>query len=176
MKIGVVSDTHKNIDYLQKASEFLISRQKVASIYHLGDDYEDVMGLEDWYVEIVQIPGIYDERYRNGTLPAKLREAILGLEILLVHSIQKDLTEDDKIKSDVILSGHTHKQDLTLDEGILYMNPGHLKGKLDKNMPPSFGMLSIENRSVTATIFDLNFKEINSIQLMRSESGLYRSY
>lgn len=174
MKIGIVSDTHRNKELLLNAVEWLVTRQKISTLYHLGDDYDDVNDLGDLYIDMVQVPGVYDERYKNGSLPAKIFENLLGISILLVHSIDKDLTDDDISKSDIILHGHTHKEELRLEDGKLYMNPGHLKGPLDKNMPPTFGLLSILDRDITATIYNLNFKIVQSIELLRSENGIYK--
>jgi putative phosphoesterase len=175
MKIGIVSDTHRNKELLQKAVEWMVSRQKIAALYHLGDDYDDVADLGDLFLELVQVPGVYDERYKNGTLPAKISETVLGVSILLVHSIDKDLTDEDLSKSDIILHGHTHKDELRLEDGKFYMNPGHLKGPMEKNMPATFGLISIADKDVTATIYDMNFKILKSIELVRSESGLYKA-
>lgn len=175
MKIGVVSDTHRNKELLHSAVDWMVNRQKIASLYHLGDDYDDVTDLSEFFVDMVQIPGVYDERYKNGTLPSKITENIFGISILLVHSIDKDLTDDDLIKSDIILHGHTHKEELRLEDGKLFMNPGHLKGPLDKNMAPTFGILSIVEREITATIYNMKFKVEKSIELLRSESGLYKA-
>jgi putative phosphoesterase len=175
MKIGIVSDTHRNKELLQKAVEWMVNRQKIAALYHLGDDYDDVADLGDLFLELVQVPGVYDERYKNGTLPAKVNETVLGISILLVHSIDKDLTDDDLSKSDIILHGHTHKEELRLEDGKFFMNPGHLKGPMEKNTPATFGIISIADREVTATIYDMNFKIIKSMELVRSESGLYKA-
>jgi len=54
------------------------------------------------------------------------------------------------------------------------MNPGHLKGPLDKNLPPTFGMITILDNEVTAAIYNMNFKPVQTLELIRSESGLYR--
>jgi len=175
MKIGVVSDTHRNGANLEKTTEWLNRKQKIAALYHLGDDYDDVKVLENLYLEIAQVPGTYDERYRNGTLPAKLNESVLGLQILLVHCFDKDVDKIDIIRSDIILYGHTHRAEILLEDGKLYMNPGHLKGPLDKKMPPSFGMLTILDRQVVATIYNLEFEPIHSLELLRSENGLYKA-
>ena len=175
MRIGIVSDTHRNKEYLDEAVDFLISRYKIVSLYHLGDDYDDVSDLADRYLHLVQVPGVYDERYRTGLLSPKATEIVLGLQILLVHSIDKDLDNDDIVRSDIILHGHTHKEELRVVDGKLYINPGHLKAPVDKNMAPSFGLLTIMDREVKASIFTLDKKEINSITLIRSENGLYKS-
>src|SRR5664279_3913859 len=90
MKIGIISDTHRNIEYLTEAVDWLIDKQKIAMIYHLGDDYDDVKCLADKYIDIVQVPGIYDERYINGELAKTSVENVLGLRILLVHALDKD--------------------------------------------------------------------------------------
>ena len=175
MKIGVISDTHKNMELLNKVVEWMTQRQRIATLYHLGDDFDDVADLADQFSELVQIPGIYDERYRSGALPAKLFETLLGITLLLVHSIDKDATENDISRSDIILHGHTHRHELRLDDGKLFFNPGHLKGPMDKNMPPSFGVLNIHDRGISASIYDLDFKEVQALEMIRSESGLYRA-
>jgi putative phosphoesterase len=175
MKIGIISDTHRNINLIEEAVDWLVRKQKINMLYHLGDDYDDVAVLQEKYLETVQVPGIYDERYKNGSLPAIQTETVNGLTITLVHALGKDLSRQNIERSDIILHGHTHHAELKLDNGRLYMNPGHLKGPLDKNMPPSFGMLSIEEKSISATIFGMNGKVIHSMNLVRSESGLYKT-
>lgn len=175
MKIGVVSDTHRNRDLLDKVVTWMVQRQHISTLYHLGDDYTDVVAIGDQFTELVQIPGLYDERYKSGEAPATVFENILGLTLYLVHSVEKDATDDGISRSDIILHGHTHKHELHLDDGKLYFNPGHLKGMLDKNMAPTFGILEIEDRKVIASIYGLDFKVVQSMELIRSESGLYRA-
>ena len=175
MKIGVVGDTHRNKVYLERVIDWLIPEQHISSLYHLGDDYEDVVDLADRGVEIVQVPGIYHKNYLNGTLKPKQIETILGLRVLLVHSLDKDVTTEDRTVSDIILYGHTHRSEIKLEDGLLLMNPGHLKSEIDKQFKPSFGLLDIQDQTVSAKLFDMNFEEIKSVDLMRSESGLYRT-
>jgi len=175
MKIGVVSDTHRNKSFLEEVVEWLTKRQRIATLYHLGDDCEDVVDLSEQGIDIIQVPGIYDPKYKDGTLGHKQIDTVLGLRILLVHFLGKDITEDDRTVSDIILYGHTHKAELTLEDGLLLMNPGHLKAKLDKQFKPSFGLLDIQDETVSAKIFNMEFKEIMGIDLIRAESGLYRA-
>ena len=175
MRIGIISDTHRNVELLDSVVEWMTRRQRIMTLYHLGDDYNDVAGLGDQFRELVQVPGVYNERYLNGQLPAKLFETILGITIMLVHFADKDAGDEDISRSDIILHGHTHKQELHLEDGKLFMNPGHLKGPLDKNMPPTFGVLDIRDEGVEATIYDLKFKPVQTMELIRSESGLYRA-
>jgi putative phosphoesterase len=175
MKIGVVSDTHRNLDYLVEAVDWLCARQKIAALYHLGDDYDDVKALEDKYVDIVQVPGIYDQRYNDGSLPKKIIENVLGIRILLVHFLEKDVAPEERMTVDVILHGHTHHSGITIEDGLLCMNPGHLKGPRDKNFPPTFGLLDIQDKTIAAKIFGLDFKPISSMEVFRSENRLYKA-
>lgn len=175
MKIGVAGDTHRNKEHLERVMDWLISEQYISSLYHLGDDYEDVVDLADRGVEIVQVPGIYHPGYRDGTLKPKQIENIRGIRILLVHSLDKDVTNEDRTISDIILYGHTHKSEIKVVDGLLLMNPGHLKSEQDKQFKPSFGLLDIQDQTVSAKLFNMDFVETNSVELMRSESGLYRT-
>lgn len=175
MKIGIVSDTHRNRELLDNVVEWLVTRQHIIYLYHLGDDYEDVNGLEDYNIEIVQVPGIYHSNYFNGTLAKKMVENILGLRVMLVHSYDKDVTEEDKTVTDVILYGHTHKAEIKLDDGLLLMNPGHLKSSMDKQNKATFGLMEIQDNNVSVQILNTDFKVEKSMNLIRSESGLYRS-
>jgi putative phosphoesterase len=175
MKVGIISDTHRNKELLQTAVEWLVNRQKISALYHLGDDVDDIKVLEDYNVDILQVPGLYDERYKNGSLPAKIQETIFGISLLLIHSTEKDLTDGDVATADIILHGHTHHQELRLADGKLFINPGHLKGPIDKNMPATFALLTIQEHDVVAEIYDMKFKPVHTMHLIRSESGLYKS-
>jgi putative phosphoesterase len=175
MNIGVVSDTHRNTEYLRKAVDWMVQRRRITGLYHLGDDGEDTAELEDLNLEIVHVPGLYHKQYIDNSLPHKIRENVLGLQVLILHSIEKDLTDEDKMSSDIILHGHTHKHELVLEDGHFIMNPGHLKGPLDKNMPPTFGLLEIKENEVLATIFDLKFGIVQKLAMVRREHGLYKA-
>lgn len=174
MKIGVVSDTHRNTENLRKVVDWMQKKHRIGMLFHLGDDYDDVMQLTDSYIEVVQVPGIYDPRYISGELPAKCTETVAGLCILLVHTLEKDITKDDRLRSNIILHGHTHKSELRLEDGLLYMNPGHLKGPLDKNFPPTFGLLDIQDGNVSAQVLTIDYKPVYSMEFMRSDNRLYK--
>ncbi|MBN1984488.1 MAG: metallophosphoesterase family protein [Chitinivibrionales bacterium] len=175
MKIGIVSDTHRNTKGLLEVSEWLIAHRHVAAVYHLGDDFDDTAILADLGIDVVHVPGIYDKNYLDGSVKPKLVENILGLSILLVHFLEKDTTENDRTVSDIILYGHTHRAEMRLADGKLFMNPGHLKSNIDKNLKQSFGLIDIQDKNVVAQIFDLDYKVIESVELIRSEMGLYKA-
>lgn len=176
MRIGVISDTHRNKEGLDRVVDWLQHRQRITSVYHLGDDYEDVIDLADTGLEVVQVPGIYHPKYRDGSLPKVIRETVLGLRIMLVHSLEKDLTKEDRSVTDVILHGHTHHPEIVVADGRLTMNPGHLKPHKDKTTDPSFGLLDIQESTVRAVLFGADdFEELEVVDMVRAENGLYRA-
>jgi hypothetical protein len=174
MRIGIVSDTHRNSQSLERVVDWMMAKMHIVSLYHLGDDYDDVAGLAETGLEVVQVPGVYHKGYLDGSVPAKAHESVLGLQILLVHSFEKDGTDEDRRVNDIILHGHTHRAELELEDGLFMMNPGHLKSHKDKNMEPTFGLLDIQDRTVRACLFDTQYQEIESMDMIRTESGLYR--
>jgi putative phosphoesterase len=174
MKIGVVSDTHRNTELLTQVVEWLAHRQSISLLCHLGDEYEDVAALEDTFQEVLQVPGIYHPGYHDGTIPAKVVETVQGIRLLLLHALEKDLTENDKYSADIILHGHTHRHELRLEDGRLVMNPGHLKAPMDKHFEATFGLIDIQERSIRATVFNLKHEAVEQMELVREESGLYK--
>jgi len=175
VKIGVVSDTHRNTAMLSAVVEWLTTRQGISLLCHCGDDYGDLRALADSYLDVLQVPGIYDSGYRDGSIPAKVAETVQGLRLLLVHSREKDLTEAEESAADIVLHGHTHRHELVSRDGRLVMNPGHLKAEIDKQAPATFGCLDIQDRSVTAVIYNLKHAVVERMELMRAETGLYRA-
>jgi putative phosphoesterase len=175
MKIGVASDTHRNKELLNNVATWLISEQHITQLYHLGDDYEDVIDLAHERIEVIQIPGIYHKHYLDGSLKKIQIQHVMGLRILLVHSFDKDVNDNERTISDIILYGHTHKAELKLNDGLLLMNPGHLKSAIDKHEKASFGLIEVQDLHVSAKISDLNFEEIMGVKLIRTESGLFKS-
>jgi putative phosphoesterase len=174
MKIGVVSDTHRNVELFDKVASWMVGHERIAALYHLGDDSIDATHAQDMGIEILGVPGLYEQGYRDGSLPCRVTDTILGLRILLVHSTEKDLRREDTDVHDIILSGHTHKPEIELHDGRLHFNPGHLKSARDKNIEPSFGILDINDHNVIVTLYDTTYKAFKSMTLVRSTSGLYK--
>ena len=175
MRIGVVSDTHRNRELLNDVVDWMIGKRHITTLYHLGDDYADTADLGDKGVDIVQIPGLYDIELTSGAVPGTLVENVLGLSILLVHSLDREATDDELRINQIILHGHTHKHEMHLVDGVLFLNPGHCKGPMDKHEAGSFAVLDIQEKSVKAEIFDLGFQVIAEMRMIREENGLYKA-
>ena len=164
MKIGVMSDSHGNIEYVRKAAEYIMEAE-VDYIIHLGDDYYDARILDNLPVNVIKVPGVYEAIYQDASVPNRLVENIAGLRVLITHtkdSHRNDLPQDRKPeeyiasrKIDIVLFGHSHSFGAKLEGGILVVNPGHLKTE-DKRGEATFALLDI-NKDVTVTI--LNMKQ-----------------
>ena len=163
MKIGVMSDSHGNIEYVRKAAEYMME-EEVAYIIHLGDDYFDARVLDILPVNVIKVPGVYEAIYRDVSVPNRLIKGIAGLKILITHtkdSHKNDLPLD-KIpeeyivsrKVDIVLFGHKHSFHAGLENGILMLNPGHLKLE-DKAREATFAVLDINDRSVDVRILNI---------------------
>jgi len=164
MKIGVMSDSHGNIEYVRQAAEYMMEAE-VEYIIHLGDDYYDARILDILPVNVIKVPGVYEAVYQDASVPNRLVEEIAGLKILITHtkdSHRNDLSHDKmpeeyttSRKVDIVLFGHSHSFYAELEGGILMVNPGHLKNE-DKRGEATFALLNI-NKDVSVTI--LNMKQ-----------------
>lgn len=134
MKIGIISDTHDNLEKLKKAVVLFNSR-KVELVLHAGDyiapftiqflnrlhcQYLGVFGNNDG--EKAGLKKKSSGRIKKG--PIKLKKG--GKSIALVHDL-KDLKSKD---FDVIIFGHSHKKELKKEAKSLIINPGECGGWL----------------------------------------------
>ena len=164
MKIGVMSDSHGNIEYVRKAAEYMMEAE-VEYIVHLGDDYYDARILDILPTNVIKVPGVYEAVYQDASVPNRLVKDIAGLKILITHtkdSHHNDLPLDKmpeeyiaSRKVEIVLFGHSHSFYAKMEGGILMLNPGHLKTE-DKRGEATFALLDI-NKNVTVTI--LNMKQ-----------------
>jgi len=164
MKIGIMSDSHGNIEYVRQAAEYMMEAE-VEYIIHLGDDYYDTRILDILPVNVLKVPGVYEAVYQDASVPNRLVEDITGLKILITHtkdSHRNDLPHDKmpeefiaSRKVDIVLFGHSHSFCAKMEGEILMVNPGHLKAE-DKRGEATFALIDI-NKDVTVTI--LNMKQ-----------------
>jgi len=166
MKIGIVSDSHGEVENLKDAVDWLVDGG-AEKIIHLGDDYDDAEGLK---IEVIRVPGVFSRYYKDPEIPNRRIEEIEGWRVLLTHTEQShenDLPTDIKPEEvierrevELVLCGHTHIPKIEEKGGILYINPGHLKKKDKKGYPPSFASVEFTREKVDAKIIDLKSKEI----------------
>ena len=171
MRVGVVSDSHGEIENLRKAAIWLIDKQNVEVIVHLGDNYEDTCVLENLGVRILKVPGVFSNYYQDRDIPNRVVVTFNGRKVLITHTEcchENDLPEDinpeelvNKDAVDVVLYGHSHIPRIDQRHSILYINPGHLKSEDKKGYPPSVAVVDFKEQ-ISANIFDLIGKMIQS--------------
>lgn len=153
MKICVFSDSHGYAGNMIKA----VRLENPALCFFLGDGETDLVTLRGSYPDlpIYTVRGNCDLR---STQPLILNAVVSGFRFYAVHGHQHEVKYDDSVRelcyaalradADVVLFGHTHLPYLDHHLGMEIMNPGSI-GKV-KN--PSYGLLTIEDRRLSAEI------------------------
>ncbi|MEW5762699.1 MAG: YfcE family phosphodiesterase [Bacillota bacterium] len=166
MRVGLVSDTHGELDNLREAARMLRDAWRVEVIAHLGDECEDVAALREvWRGEIVQVPGVYCGHYRDPAITNRLLKEIAGYRILFTHTPEahkNDLPGDPRPEDlaargevDIVAFGHTHVPQVRQEGGVLWVNPGHLKNQDKKGYGPSFAVLDLGPEEAAVALVDL---------------------
>jgi len=169
MKIGVVSDSHGHIENLRRALRALLERG-IQVFCHLGDDYEDMRALEAGTLAVVQVPGVFSSYYRDPAVPNRVLRSWGGKRFLLTHTKvrhENDLRGDPdprelvaKGEVDGILYGHSHTPEVLAEQGVLFLNPGHLKDEDKKGYPPTYGLVEVKGEALSGMVYDLYSGEV----------------
>ncbi len=167
MKAGLISDSHGDIENLNKAVKLLVS-EGVDVIIHLGDDAADIGKIKDPGVRIIAVPGVFENAYADQNIPNRIIESFDGVRVLITHtpdSNDKDLPGDLKPESvldessvDLMVHGHTHAASIIKKRGVTFVNPGHLKSSVSRGSGPSFGVLDFFEKKIK--IISLGTQEV----------------
>ncbi|MEW6102471.1 MAG: YfcE family phosphodiesterase [bacterium] len=157
MKIGVLSDSHKNLLYLRKALELLL-KENVSFLIHLGDDYSDTKILDEYPIANIKVPGVFDPEYKDSNIKNRRIEEIAGFYFLISHTKTShkndqstDLIPEDIISNggiDIVLFGHTHLYEIKKENEIIFFNPGHLQEIDAKGRSATYGICEINDEII----------------------------
>ena len=166
MRLGLMSDTHGNLDFMQRAADRMVGEFRVEVIIHLGDDCADTSSLKVHGVRILGVPGFYEAAWKDGTVPRRRIEEFGGIKFLLSHAQTPHANEGPKDINpararshhgcDVLLCGHTHKY--RAEEaigGLIVVNPGHLKSEEDRGSPATFAIVEAKFPRLGVEIYEL---------------------
>ncbi len=148
-RIGVISDTHgllrpEAVDAL--ANSDLIVHAGDIGAPEILDDLREIAPL-------VVIRGNIDKWADD--LPDTEVVEIEGRYIYVLHD-QKELDLDAPAAGfDVVVSGHSHKPSKTVEDGVMYLNPGSA-GPRRFSLPVTVATLSISAEGVDAQIIELD--------------------
>lgn len=146
MKIGIISDTHNNLEYTKKAIAYF-NAQKVEKVFHAGDmvsaEFAEV--FEDLEMPMILAFGNCDhDRFslkKYAEVCADIcRVELAGKKIVMAHKFCFDQ------ESDVIIHGHTHIVENQKIGNIRILNPGECSAR-------KFG-------KSTVMIYDFNKDEV----------------
>lgn len=151
MEILVVSDTHNNMQALNK---ILGLSKKADYIFHLGDNISDARYLDKKFEGTVHMVKGNCDSSELGDVE-KLVE-IEGKKFFITHgdkyevyrSVDKLYYKGLEVGADVVMFGHTHRKLKVEEEGLIILNPGSISLPRDNS------------RSIAKIIIDNN-KKIN---------------
>ena len=69
-----------------------------------------------------------------------------------------------KLDVDILVNGHTHKQEVVKHEGHFHINPGSITGaysSVERNVTPSFILLAIQGTKVVCYVYELIDGEVD---------------
>jgi putative phosphoesterase len=120
LTIGVISDTHGLL-----RPEAIQELMGVDHILHAGDVGDpQILDKLRWIAPLTAIRGNVDVRGACAELPATEMVELGGCLFYLVHSVH-DLDIDPVAAGvGVVVSGHSHRTDISKRDGVLYLNPG----------------------------------------------------
>jgi putative phosphoesterase len=165
MRIGLMSDSHGQLANLKDAAWKLVHEWHVSLLVHLGDEWEDAAAVEDMQIEVLRVPGVYCAQYKDPRFGNRIIREFEGQRVLFTHS---DRPHDNDRPGDgdprqlaaerqiaVVAYGHTHIPEARLENGVLWVNPGHLKDEDKQGHPPSFAVLDLEAGAARVLLIDL---------------------
>lgn len=151
MKIIVLSDSHRTMQYMMDAIEI----EYPDYVIHLGDHTSDADELEQRYpyLPILSIKGNCDFN------PVKKELAVAeygGIRVMAAHGhrygvksgLLRYLLAAKEAQADVALFGHTHLAVCEKHDGVWLLNPGSC-GYCSK---PTYGLIEIQNGFVTCEV------------------------
>ncbi len=153
LRVGVISDTHGLLR--PEARAFLIGCDYIV---HGGD-----VGAPQILDELAAVAPLIAVRGNNDSQPwsARLRETELirigGIFAYVIHDLAELDIDPDAAGVRVVISGHSHKPQVTERDGILYVNPGSCGPRRFK-LPVSVAELIVTGSDVCARTIELDVK------------------
>lgn len=160
MKIAIMSDTHDNVPFTEKAIEYF-NANAFEYLFHAGDFVAPFTAklLNDFKGKVFAVFGNNDgdknhlRKVLSGIEVAPYTMTLGGRKIILVHDLL-DVKDKDIEDADVVIYGHSHKSYIERRGDTLLINPGECSGWITGKH--TVAVADIHER--TAEIIDLNGK------------------
>jgi len=142
MRIGVISDTHDNLEAIRQITRIFAER-RVSLILHAGD-WCAPFTMRNLVVEKCRVVGVYGNVDGERLMLKKTAEdmgytiedfqtlELEGIKIALIHGTVEAIVEGLARSNtyDLIVRGHTHRFEVKRIDGTIIFNPGEACGYL----------------------------------------------
>ena len=145
MKIGIISDTHDQLDKIKKAVS-IFKKEKVVLVYHLGDICSpfSLTLFKDLPCSMKAVFGNNDSdifklmSYKPGNVEffdKFYMDEFNGKKIALIHGDPEELVVGvfESGRYDLLLRGHSHIAGINKNDRTLMINPGSLIGPTNEH-------------------------------------------
>jgi uncharacterized protein len=150
MRIGVISDTH---GLLRPEAEQQLAG--VAHIIHAGDiGKPDVIARLCGIAPVTAIRGNVDTGPWAEAYPETVTVTLGGRKIHVLHDLQQLQLDPASVGIDVVISGHSHRPVIEMEQGVLYLNPGSA-GPRRFRLPITLAVLDVTASGLRPTLHDL---------------------
>lgn len=165
--IGIISDSHDNINAIRKAVE-LFNEKKVKAVLHAGDLVSPftARAFKELESKLYFVFGNNDGD--KVTLTKRFEEigatscgdfgdlTIDGLHVALLHGTNETLVKAlaKSGEFDVVVRGHTHEPGVKIIEGVPVINPGEASGVLSEKS--TVAILEISNLNIEIMQLELD--------------------
>jgi hypothetical protein len=183
MKVGLVSDSHGELENLKRAARLIMEKGHAHVIVHLGDNYDDAAVLHSTGARIIKVPGTYCRQYADPSINKRMLVDFEGWRTLITHTpvsnpndLPSDIRPEELMRNGemrVMLYGHTHIPKAIDHVGFIFINPGHIKAG-DNDDKPSFALLDFRPDSLEVKIIDLKTGRLVENKTFNKCAGLHR--
>lgn len=159
MKLIVISDTHGEKSWIQKAVE---ANRDASIIIHCGDFASDLDVVKSMPIEGIAVSGNVPDLHRGRLMPDdQMEERVLvyeGVRILLTHGHRYDVKytlnklfyRAQEAQADLVLFGHTHAALNLSHDGVTLLNPG--SPARPRGGKPGYAIIEIEKGIFTCRL------------------------
>jgi hypothetical protein len=145
--IGVISDTHGLLR--PEVPEIF---KDASLILHGGDiGSPDVLKTLETLAPVVAVRGNNDTDAWAKRIPITKLVKAGRISIFMLHDL-KELTQPPR--SQVVISGHSHRPSISRRDGVLFLNPGSAGPRRFK-LPISLALLRIQGTTAEAELIEL---------------------
>jgi len=154
-KVLIVSDTHGNQRLLRTV---LSNNQDCKYLIHLGDEPDDLERYQKLIanMQVFYVYGMYHQKLTDENIRKSFK--IENIDFVISHC--RDYLEIGQQKC-IYCYGHTHRAYFENKDGIVLLNPGHLKDNVDRDETAGYAVIEIAD-TTTVTFYSFDGKTLST--------------